>query len=519
MSSAPQFALNQEKQDPLLIQHFTLMRAYSFIIMHTTFPPYSFWIAGSLPEFERAKPNVSFIKSILALMAAVFSTNVLRMWLIAGVTKTELYFPLAMREQVKVVGAAFSFYTMVITFTLLVLNYYLSDPNTRGIIIWSSPDNSNLIIKRIVRPIVTRMGARFVRQHLRSRLDKLISLYRARIATGALTTEQKTSLQNVTEEASKLRDTLPSKWQHVDVLRYPTIAAGLLGFLGFMHGQTMSPPWSILVGCLLLAPYVLARRMQHIALEWEIPLDTSVDPERSFGMTSIYTLESHLFQSTGCSGLPTPARIDVILQVFAGTIATIGCLVFTLQMVNPSAKAAFAFWGILDFAILWFFVHKPVQELRARAQRYSRQRAPVSKLERFITVMTPGNTEKYAFLGSLTVFLIEFGVALYKEGFSFAMQLPLVFAVASQAVVQSLSHSSGTSVRTPEVYVTIQQAHLYLSLFLVWLKVTALLIVLNLIYKIVIYPELLNPTLRNYLGDVIGNCKNVIAFIRQRLRY
>lgn len=460
---------------------------------------------------------VSGTKRLLALFAVIFGAMVLPTWLMAAVTQIELFFPLAMRGQVKDLGLVLSFYAMVISFTLMGLDFYLSDPNARGIITWSSPDRSGLFTRQIIRPVVTRMGARFIRQHIRSRLDTLVSLYRARVAAGTLTAEDKASLQEITEEATKLRDTLPSEWQHVDVLRYPTIVVGLLGLLGFMHGQTMPPALSISIGCLLLAPYVLARRMKHIALEWEIPVDTPVSSEDGFRMASIYSLESRLFRSIGCSSIPKPARVDVILQLFAGIIATIGCLVFAFQMAHLSSKVGLVFWCALDAATFWFFVYKPLQELRARAARYSFQRASIPKLELFTTRVRPDNAKKFVFLGSFSVVLIECGIAMYKEGITFALQLPLIFEEEFRVVMQTLSHSPHPPIRMREMHVTAQQEHLAVSLFLVWFGVTILLAVLDFICEIVIYPTLRSPNLRDYLNDMIGDCRSVIAFLRKSL--
>src|SRR3954453_8972873 len=98
MSSAPRAARARDEQDSLVLRHLSLMRAYSFMVTHTAFPPHSFWTAGTLPAFERTRPIVGWIQGLVAVFAIMFGANVMPMWLLSVVTEIELRFPQPMRQ-------------------------------------------------------------------------------------------------------------------------------------------------------------------------------------------------------------------------------------------------------------------------------------------------------------------------------------------------------------------------------------------------------------------------------------
>jgi len=84
--------------------------------------------------------------------------------------------------------------------------------------------------------------------------------------------------------------------------------------------------------------------------------------------------------------------------------------------------------------------------------------------------------------------------------------------------MRAMSHSPRAPVHVPEIRVTAQQAHFAVHLFSVWFIVTFVLVLLALLFHFLVYPLLCNPSLPDYVQDVIGDCKSVIRFIRRSLR-
>jgi hypothetical protein len=344
------------------------------MVRYTTFAPYSFWVKGTLPlaSFEESKCRwLKVLRSWLATLGLCFAVCVFSPFLTA-LNNIQLLLPRPARNEVESIGLALITYAFIIVFTIAFLNICLLDP-VAGLFQWSSEKGKALWLAKILRPAVRRFSAILIRQHIYAQLQTIVRLYRARIAARTAHSEEELmTLADMAEQASKLRDSYAPQSQFAEILRFPSIIVGSLFLLGFIHTQQLSPWLSILIGCVLLTPYVLACKVEHVAREWEIPLDARCSHETESASASLYTLESRLYNSLECLGTPHPVRTDLVLQIFAGVLISVGGIIFSVQ-ISPRTAPALVFWLCLDLLLVFFLVFKPWQELKQREVRYGKR--------------------------------------------------------------------------------------------------------------------------------------------------
>lgn len=197
---------DQQGQESLLDNHSELMQAYSFMLKHTIFPSYSFWLEGVFPAFEKMNKRLGAAKELFALvgmsLSLFFITDVYAL-LTNALSKLDTYFPTAVQTRISKSALPFIEYgmtiAMVIVLTVMLLNYWLVKPGDA--------------IPWLIRPVVVRSASVFIRQHIHAQLHALLSLYRAQISKRTLCPEQQSQLIEIAEQTGKFKDSLPPKLQ------------------------------------------------------------------------------------------------------------------------------------------------------------------------------------------------------------------------------------------------------------------------------------------------------------------
>ncbi len=199
-------ALSCPEEDSLECAHVELMRLYSLVLKQTAALPY-LKAAGVPSDLCEQVPRTPELRGLLALMAVLFGGVLLPSSFLAMLSNLQAHLPAPLGADLQSPGMKLFPYLMYILLTLVGLNFWLLDSTAADII--APCDSSALSIRRLIQPTVQRVSAYLIREHIRSQLETVLCLYRARIAARLTLAEEKTTLMELAEEAGKLKDSLP----------------------------------------------------------------------------------------------------------------------------------------------------------------------------------------------------------------------------------------------------------------------------------------------------------------------
>lgn len=233
------------------------------------------------------------------------------------------------------------------------------------------PDPSRV---RLIGPVFARIGIFLTKQHIRSRVERLLLLYKSRAA--ALTDrKQKARLGKLSEELRALLDGLPPKPALTTLIAFP-VAIGALWFFVGLIPKPQLPLWlAVIVSFVLVLLVVLGYRVKHLMLELELTELSTTDnsAERKASLpASTYALEAELFRCLGCS-VPQTVRVDAILLIIAGVLALVGLVGAMVQI--PEYRL---YLGSLLLAATYILIIQPWKDLQRRRTRYMRPYLPVA---------------------------------------------------------------------------------------------------------------------------------------------
>jgi hypothetical protein len=411
--SCPSDEIAESDTEKLVQSTIALMSGYNFMLRHTALPHSPLFPVSTTSTSDGQTgglPRRAF-HGLLACFGLVlgfdlcFLPMTLARYIRPFVTAPD-------RSVLDAVASVVTDYFLPVLVSVLLLNMFLVGVPAALLLEPVSATSKRESVPRFLLTWVNDFSRYFIRRQIYRRLRAFLCLYRGQIAQMRSDSPMREKLIEMTEQMGKLKDSVETGWQLLDVLRVPSILVGLFAVMGFMPSGKLPTSISVCIISAVLVPYVLARKASFLAADWPIPLQTSVLSSAVLNeRCSLNRLERIIYESLQCPGRTKPVQIDLICQIFAGVLISLGITVF-VSFGHPSTPTSFLFWTSVQFVYIWFFVVSPWRSLRSREH---------------CEIKETGNTGRALTFSGLPAAIVIFLAACYVSGVAYPKLAGIVY--------------------------------------------------------------------------------------------